>query len=409
MNRSKKIYFCRNYIEFMKGMKNFVLLIVSFFISLSLYAQTQYDYYDDSAVAGGVDRALHGILIIGGIVIVVVVLALLLGGAAKIYFWFNPQEDPKNIREMAAKKMEPERVTEQTAQDDSHSDVSKKQSVKEDIGKKQEIYKQKAPVQQKEKQIQDKKNIEKDGFTLSPNGVKLIKGNDDVECYIPYGVKVVCNRAFKDSHQIRTLYIPETVEVVEEYAFSCESIETVHIPQSILKWGESAFLGCYNLSEVSFDPEICTLGYSMFNFCESIEHMVIPPKIKNIPSYSFQGCKSLCSVTFPVTVEQIGDGTFLGCEKLENIELPNSINRIGNGAFQDCYGLKSITLPASLDGLRDNLFMNCFCIEELIIPEGVIAIGENCFYNCCELKTIQLPASLLYIEKAAFYDCSGVI
>ena len=49
LNRSKKIYFCRNYIEFMKGMKNFVLLIVSFFISLSLYAQTQYDYYDDSA------------------------------------------------------------------------------------------------------------------------------------------------------------------------------------------------------------------------------------------------------------------------------------------------------------------------------------------------------------------------
>lgn len=63
-------------------MKNFLLLIISFFTSLFLYAQTQYDYYDDGAVAGGVDRALHGILIIGGIVVVVVVLALLFGGVS---------------------------------------------------------------------------------------------------------------------------------------------------------------------------------------------------------------------------------------------------------------------------------------------------------------------------------------
>ncbi len=388
-------------------MKRLFLLIISFFISLSLYAQTQYDYYDDSAVAGGADRALHGILIIGGIIVVVIVLALLLGGAAKFYFWLNPQEDPKYMREKAANNEESKRVKEQTAQNDSLSDVSEK-SAKEEIGNNQEINSQKVFVQRGKGQKNDVKNLENDGFTLSTDGSRLIKGNDAIDCHIPYGVKVVCNRAFKDSSQIRNLYISETVEEVEEYAFSCNSVEKVLIPKSIIKWGKNAFAGCFNLREVLFDSEIGTLGYGMFSLCSSMERIVIPPKIKDIPSNSFEFCRSLCSVTLPKNIEQIGDCAFLGCENLENIELPNSIKRIGNGAFQDCYVLKSIILPASLDGLRDDLFMNCFGIEELIIPEGVLAIGKDCFYNCSALKNIQLPASLLYIDKDAFKDCYGM-
>lgn len=61
-------------------MKNFLLLIITFFTNIPLYVQTQYDYFDDGAVAGGVDRALHGIPIIGGIAVVFVVRVLLLGG-----------------------------------------------------------------------------------------------------------------------------------------------------------------------------------------------------------------------------------------------------------------------------------------------------------------------------------------
>lgn len=88
-------------------MKKIFLVILTIFINLSLFAQTQYDYYDDGAVAGGADRALNGIIFIGGLVVVVLVLVLLLGGAAKIYFWFNPKEDPEYKRELAAKAKTP--------------------------------------------------------------------------------------------------------------------------------------------------------------------------------------------------------------------------------------------------------------------------------------------------------------
>ena len=60
-------------------MKN-SLLAITFLTSLPLFTQTQYDYYDEDAVVSGVDRVLHGVLIIGGIAIVFVVRVLLLGG-----------------------------------------------------------------------------------------------------------------------------------------------------------------------------------------------------------------------------------------------------------------------------------------------------------------------------------------
>ena len=389
-------------------MKKIFLVILTIFINLFLFAQTQYDYYDDGAVAGGADRALNGIIIIGGLVIIVLVLAFLLGGAAKIYYWFNPEADPEYKREMAAKKREAERAKEQTIQNNPHCVVNIDNSTKEEKESKQEISDQKIPIQQKE-EPKHVKNIEIDGFTLSPDGTKLIKGSDTVECHIPYGVKVVCDRAFNDAHQIKNLYIPETVEEVEEFAFSCDSTETVYIPKSISKWGENAFFGCYKLREVIIDPETCTWGYGMFSLCTSMECIIIPPKMKGIPSHSFDGCRSLRSVTLPEHIEQIGDGAFLGCENLEHIELPNSINRIGNGAFQECQRLESISLPTSLVGLSDYLFMNCFCLKELIIPEGVVAIGESCFNNCCELRNVQLPSSLLYIGNNAFEDCYNLI
>lgn len=363
-------------------MKKAILVIVTIFINLSLIAQTQYDYYDDGAVADGADRALNGIIIIGGLVVVVLVLALLLGGAAKIYYWFNPEADPEYKREMAARKMEAEIVKEQTIQSIHDSYVNKENNSKEEKGGKQETSIQKIPVQQQE-DPKNNVNIEKDGFVFSPDGSRLIKCNDIEECYIPYGVKVVCEKAFKDALKIKTLYIPETVEEVEDYAFSWLQIEEVHIPKSISKWGQDVFFGCTKLRDVIIDPELSTWGVWMFSNCSSLEKIVIPKSMKGIPLHSFDSCRSLSDVTLHEQLEGIGDGAFLGCENLKHIELPNSIKRIGNGAFQECQRLNSISLPPTLVGLSDNLFMYCFSLEELIIPEGVLAIGEDCFYNCC--------------------------
>ena len=63
------------------------------FISLSIYAQSQYDYMDDDAVSGGVDRAINIIVILAVIALVIVVLAVIINGINKVKYEFSAQKE----------------------------------------------------------------------------------------------------------------------------------------------------------------------------------------------------------------------------------------------------------------------------------------------------------------------------
>lgn len=87
-------------------MKRFFLFIISVFTQSLLVAQTQFDYMDGDAVAGGVDRALNGIIIIAVLVIAAIVLLFVVGGLLNVYYWFNPKEDPKYKSLLAKQEQE---------------------------------------------------------------------------------------------------------------------------------------------------------------------------------------------------------------------------------------------------------------------------------------------------------------
>lgn len=87
-------------------MKRFVLLIISVFTQILLVAQTQFDYMDDDAVAGGADKALNGIIIIAVLVIAAIVLLFIISALLNVYYWFNPKADPNYKRLLAKQEQE---------------------------------------------------------------------------------------------------------------------------------------------------------------------------------------------------------------------------------------------------------------------------------------------------------------
>ncbi|MBR2154041.1 MAG: leucine-rich repeat domain-containing protein [Bacteroidaceae bacterium] len=86
--------------------KRLCAVVLAIFIQTLLFAQTQYDYYDDDAVAGGANRALNGIIIIAVLVIAAMVLLLVVGGILNVYYWFNPKADPSYKRVLAKQEQE---------------------------------------------------------------------------------------------------------------------------------------------------------------------------------------------------------------------------------------------------------------------------------------------------------------
>ena len=228
--------------------------------------------------------------------------------------------------------------------------------------------------------------IEKDGFTLSNDGTKLIKACDSKMCVIPYGVKIICRDAFKKMANIKTVIIPNTVEEIEDFAFSSLHIENVSVPESIIKWGKSVFYMCEELKDVHFEEGLTRLGKDMFMTCDSLENIVIPESIKGLPDNIFYSCKSLKQIKLPSQLAYIGENAFCHCEQLESIEL-----------------------PATLIGLCDDTFSDCYKLSRIVVPEGVTVISSRCFARCDELKTIRIPSTLQHIDDDTFEDCSNII
>lgn len=98
-----------------------------------------------------------------------------------------------------------------------------------------------------------------------------------------------------------------------------EQIEKIIIPNSAEIIKEFAFSGCSSLTEIT-----------------------IPNSVTSIGNSAFSDCSSLASITIPNGVIRIGDCVFWGCKSLTEITIPNSVIEIGYSAFSHCESLKAI-------------------------------------------------------------------
>jgi len=92
------------------SMKRIVSILYYLLISMTIHAQSQYDYMDDSAVAGGADRVLNTFIILFLIGIVLVAFVLIFGGIFKIKYEFSPQKEIDRQREEKRQREHQERI-----------------------------------------------------------------------------------------------------------------------------------------------------------------------------------------------------------------------------------------------------------------------------------------------------------
>jgi hypothetical protein len=78
-------------------MKRLFVLVFFLLTTLQLLAQTQYDYYDDKNVYGGVDSAIGGLTILGIIILVIVAIVIIGGMWAKTMDFFKPPQKNKPL------------------------------------------------------------------------------------------------------------------------------------------------------------------------------------------------------------------------------------------------------------------------------------------------------------------------
>ena len=117
-------------------------------------------------------------------------------------------------------------------------------------------------------------------------------------------VKVIGKRCFNYSRFIERVFIPNTVDIIEDSAFSeCKNLYKIIMPEKLKELGNHAFSG------------------------SAIECMIIPEGIKLLGTNLFYGCEKLTTVFLPQSIERI-TSCFGYCTKLKELFVSDNVEFI---------------------------------------------------------------------------------
>ena len=155
--------------------------------------------------------------------------------------------------------------------------------------------------------------------------------------------------------------------------------------------GDTCYLFGYkgNKTDITL-PENCNgKNYEIYKYafysCNSLTSVVIPDSVKSIGDDAFYSCDSLTSVSMDDSVTSIGYCAFSDCTSLTSVTIGNSVTSIGDCAFLDCTSLESIVIPDSVTSIGKVAFYGCRSLTSVVIPDSVKSIGEWAFYYCTSL------------------------
>lgn len=210
-----------------------------------------------------------------------------------------------------------------------------------------------------------------------------------------------------------TIQLPENYRnksyAIFPYAFYLSSnVKGVYFTHGIDAIGDSAFLNCYELSEVVLGDGLVSIGAAAFYNCDNLTVLSIPSGVEYIGDEAFAGCDGLVEVSLADTVRELGSGVFSSCKKLKNIVLSSSLTEIADTTFFECVGLERIAIPEGVLYIGANAFQWCYSLSDVDLPSTLIHIGFGAFESCKALNEINMPDRLEVIDFYAFSNCESL-
>ncbi len=271
--------------------------------------------------------------------------------------------------------------------------------------------------------------------------ILLVKaeGKDVTACEISSDTKFIAEWAFHECTSLESIVIPEGVVRIGHSAFSgCTTLASVTVPKSVTEIGDAAFSHCTALKSVTIPDGVTSIGESAFYRCSGLERIALSSSVSEIGVHAFEDCTSLEYITVDAgnaryhasgnclietktktlvlgckssvipndeSVTCIGTNAFFGSTGLEEIRIPVGVTNIDNYAFTGCTGLKTVVLPETLTNIGHGAFSECTGLESITLPSSLTSIGNSAFYRCLSLESIVIPMNVAQIGDNAFMGC----
>lgn len=214
----------------------------------------------------------------------------------------------------------------------------------------------------------------------------LVKGCKNLQTVVFTGrtknLTVIEAAAFKETKNLNTISLPDTIKTISKEAFYDSGIENIHLPDSLKQIGTMAFAR------------------------SGLKDIIIPNKIKKLGKYAFHNCEELTEVTLPESVTKIPSGIFEDCCSLKTVNAPN-VDTVCDYAFYDCKNLEAFDF-SKLQSLEHMAFAYTG-IHEAIFSDRLVNLGTVIFLSCNNLQTVDMKACKIQkIPYQCFCFCEGL-
>src|SRR5437899_8910573 len=118
------------------------------------------------------------------------------------------------------------------------------------------------------------------------------------------------------------LTLPAVVQA-EDYTYTTNDDGTITIA------GYTGPGGAVTIPETINGLPVTSIGFGAFYTCGTLTSVTIPNSVTSIGDWAFGYCTSLTGVVIPDRVTSIGDGAFSSCESLASDTIGNSVTSIG--------------------------------------------------------------------------------
>ena len=284
----------------------------------------------------------------------------------------------------------------------------------------------------------------------------------------PYKVTAIGSRVFYECKNIKTVALPEGLEIIGAFAFyDCYNINEMVLPSTLKEIGDYAFYYNSRLKSLIVPEGVETIGSYAFSYLHNLTKLELPSTLKEMGTYVINSCSSLEIVQSKATTPAaIGENTFVtrswnsdaqqyninpssatlyipfgtkakyeaivGWTKFKGIEEGEILEIAVNGlrysystggttatviADESYKVLEAITIPSAITAngnpykvtaIGNKAFSDCTKLKTVALPEGLEIIGADAFYNCYYISEMVLPSTLKSIGEYAFYDNSRV-
>lgn len=223
-----------------------------------------------------------------------------------------------------------------------------------------------------------------DGPTSVPSA--LVKGCKNLQTVVFTGrtknLTVIEAAAFKETKNLNTVSLPDTIKTISKEAFYDSGIENIHLPEGLKQVGTMAFAR------------------------SGLKDIIIPNKIKKLGEYTFHNCEELTEVTLPESVTKIPSGIFEDCCSLKTVNAPN-VNTVCDHAFYNCKNLETFDF-SKLQSL-DLMAFAYTGIREAVFADKFSQLGISAFHHCKNLQTVDMKTCKIQeIPYQCFCFCKGL-